>query len=182
VKEIKDKKCKVCKEPFKPYSSLTQVCSVKCAVQYSKDKIWKQEKKELVLKLQTTSDLKKIAKILFQKWIRLRDKGTNCISCQANTVLMDGSHYFSAGSYSHMIFDENNCHASCQQCNRFLHGNLIEYRKGLVKRYGEGFVLDLEKRAETKKEYKYTQFELRNIINHYKAKIKEYERNDKTSH
>ena len=171
---MKQKKCKYskCGKLFDPYSSLQQVCSISHAIEYSKEKAWKVKKKELVLGLQTVNDLKKIAKVVFQKYVRLRDSGKRCISCDSICMSGDGSHYFSAGVYSGMIFDEDNCHLSCVQCNRFFHGNLIEYRKGLVKRYGEGFVIALEKRAEQNRSKKYTLFELRNIINFYKAKLK----------
>jgi hypothetical protein len=49
----------------------------------------------------------------------------------------------------------------------YLSGNLIKYRKGLVKRYGEEFVLRLESEAEQRTK-KWSRDELEIIIETYK--------------
>jgi hypothetical protein len=50
----------------------------------------------------------------------------------------------------------------------FLHGNLIRYRQGLVERYGEQKVLELEDSANRNRLKKWTREELEEIINQYK--------------
>jgi hypothetical protein len=45
-----------------------------------------------------------------------------------------------------MRFDYDNIHGQCTYCNRYLEGNTINYRFGLIKRYGKKYVESLEKR------------------------------------
>jgi hypothetical protein len=54
-----------------------------------------------------------------------------------------------------------------------LSGNLIEYRKGLINKIGEEQLTLLE--LEANKTRKFTIEELKEIINTYKQKIKQYE-------
>jgi hypothetical protein len=130
-------------------------------------------KDDLRQKLKTLSDYEAEAKKVFQKWVRFRDKDLNCISCGTTKAkTWHGSHYFSANLYSGLIFDERNVHKSCDYCNVFLHGNLLEYRKGLLSRYGWEFVAKLENISDEKRVYKYTKDELIEIKKKYEAKIK----------
>lgn len=148
-----------------------------CALGFVKDKEIKKEAKEWKLtrkgmqdKLKTLSDYEKEAKKEFQKFIRLRDKNLPCISCfKMNCKDWAGGHYFSAGQYSGMMFEETNCHRQCNTfCNKFQSGNLIEYRKGLLARYGDQYVKELESLAESNRNYKYTREELISIKEYYK--------------
>jgi hypothetical protein len=50
----------------------------------------------------------------------------------------------------------------------YLSGNLIKYRQGLVKRYGEDYVKELEAEAENNKLKKWSRAELEQIILTYK--------------
>jgi hypothetical protein len=50
----------------------------------------------------------------------------------------------------------------------FLSGNLIKYRQGLVQKYGEQIVLDLEDSANTNRLKKWSRNELEVLINKYK--------------
>ena len=58
-------------------------------------------------------------------------------------------------------------------CNKKKHGNLLEYRRGLIKRFGEDYVNELDKMAQTPRKYEI--FELKELIVKYKKKIKELE-------
>jgi hypothetical protein len=49
----------------------------------------------------------------------------------------------------------------------FLSGNLIQYRMGLVRKYGEKIVKELEKQSEVRT-YKWSRTELEEIITKYK--------------
>lgn len=136
---------------------------------------WAKEKKIGYDNLKTLPQLEAEAKKSFQHWIRIRDKGLPCISC-GNLKPTDwaGGHYFPAGKYSGLMFDPRNVHAQCNTyCNNNLHGNLIEYRKGLVKRYGLEFVDKLESESDQKRNYKFTKAELIAKKLQYDIKIKE---------
>lgn len=165
---MKQKKCKVCQELFLPRQFAQCVCSPKCAMIHSKNlkqqkeqREWKQEKAVLKDKLKTLGQYEAEAKKSFQKWIRLRDKNLNCISCGINeTELFDGGHYKKAEIYSGVIFDPNNCHKQCRKCNRFLNGNELNYRQGLIQRYGVEYADAIELKANETRNYRYTKQEL----------------------
>jgi len=176
------KKCKVCKEPFEQYNSLISWCSPGCGYKLSQSKIkekkaeeWKVEKKQLRNKLKTLSQYEADAKKSFQHWVRLRDEELPCISCgNHNPSDWSGGHYFSAGMYSGLMFDPDNCHKQCNtHCNMYLSGNLLEYRKGLINRFGIDFVDRLEEKSNRLRDYKYTKQELIAKKLQYDIKIKE---------
>src|SRR5690606_15371588 len=135
----------------------------------------KKERAELKESLKSISAVINDVKKVFQHFIRLRDKDKPCISCgNKNPADWCGSHYFPAGVYSGLIFDERNCHGACNSyCNMYLSGNLVNYRIGLIERYGEEYVLKLEQDSLTMKNYKYTREELQQIKEKYKQKINE---------
>lgn len=108
--------------------------------------------------------LLKKAQDVFNKFIRERDKDKGCISCSAQVT--EAGHYRSRGHYGSLRFNEMNTNGQCTRCNCFLHGNLIEYRKGLVSRYGEKKVLWLESVSGFKK---WSRTELLAIIDMYKT-------------
>jgi len=111
--------------------------------------------------------LTKKAQTVFNKWIRNRDQNNGCISCGAQ--ITEAGHYLSAGHYSALRFNEMNTNGQCVRCNRFLSGNLIRYRQGLVKKYGESNVLILERSVAVRSVKKWSRFELEFIITHYKV-------------
>ena len=97
----------------------------------------KKERSELKESLKSISTVINDVKKVFQHFIRLRDKNKPCISCgNKNPADWCGSHFFSAGVYSGLIFDERNCHGACNSyCNMYLSGNLVNYRIGLIERF-----------------------------------------------
>ena len=104
------------------------------------------------------------AQKVFNAWIRKRDADKGCISC--GSTVTEAGHYLSQGHHSKVRFSELNTNGQCTRCNRFLHGNLINYRMGLVKRIGEDNVLILE--ANGKGPKKWQRFELEYILKNYK--------------
>lgn len=118
----------------------------------------------------TVPQLLKKCQIVFNKWIRERDKDLPCISCQNGRVEQAG-HFLSQGHHSILRFNENNTNGQCVRCNHFLSGNLINYRKGLVKKIGEARVQSLE--DYPKKAHKWNRFELIEKLEDYKARLKE---------
>lgn len=117
--------------------------------------------------MNTLPKLKKKAQDTFNKWIRNRDADKGCISCGGD--IDHAGHYFSSGQHSALTFDETNVHGQCIGCNNFRHGNLVYYRMGLVARYGDKYVKDLERKV-IRKTKKWDRVELEDIIQKYKLK------------
>jgi hypothetical protein len=109
------------------------------------------------------------AQTVFNKYIRERDKNLGCISC--GKPVEHAGHYFNVGHYSALRYNTMNVNGQCVRCNTYAHGNLINYRKGLVIRYGEERVKQLELLPEINKVKKWSRVELNTIIEIYKNKI-----------
>lgn len=167
-------KCKLCKIKFEAVRPLQQVCSYKCAIEHKKaqdKKKWQKEKKQIKENLKTLSDHIKELQIIFNKYIRLRDKNKNCISCDKfNGGNEQAGHYRSVGSCPELRFNEFNVNGQCVRCNMHLHGNQINYRKGLIKKYGIEKVLELEKKHNPRK-YTIPEIVELKVIYKYKCKF-----------
>jgi len=179
-KVLKEKKCKNCKEPFGPERPLQYLCNNgKCVYQYAEKKLQeketqaqKEKHKEYREKTKTNSDYIKITQQVFNKYIRLRDQNQNCISCDNPlTGKYDAGHYFSCGAYPNLRFHENNVFGQCVACNQHKHGNIHEYRIRLAERIGAASMEELKQLRNHPR--KYTTEELKELIQHYKQKIKE---------
>jgi hypothetical protein len=144
---------------------------VRVWVETEKQKQWKAKKTRLKKELMSLQDWLKLAQMTFNKYIRHRDKGLNCISCDKPPKKANAGHYFSQGGHSNVRFHEDNVHLQCEHCNSFLSGNLLNYRIGIEKRIGTARLIVLEVIAhETKK---WTVQELNEIIETYKRKLKQ---------
>ena len=149
-----NRRCKQCRKKVPAESAfVTQLrafCSFECLQQFTKSeqgrktiaKSYLAETRERKQKLKTKSDYLKEAQAAFNAYVRARDKDDACISC-GNYVLddqigggWDAGHYRSTGSAPHLRFNLHNCHKQCVKCNRFLSGNVAEYRKGLIHKIG----------------------------------------------
>ncbi len=95
-------------------------------------------------------------KTVCHKYIRLRDKGLPCISCnQPWHNEFDAGHFYSANSFSTLKFDETNISGQCIGCNRFNEGNESNYRIGLINRHSKGFVDLIDSKALLDKKIKH---------------------------
>lgn len=170
-------RCKNCKEKFEPVRFNQKYClkdeCIRVFVEEAKSKAWKKTKKNMQENLETIQDLVKATQIVFNKYIRLRDKDELCISCKQKPKKNNSGHFYNANNHWNVRFNEDNVHLQCEHCNTFLSGNLINYRENLLKKIGESKFQLLE--AEAKKTRKFTKEELKEIIETYKKKIKEYE-------
>ena len=126
-------------------------------------------KKKQLLKQVTTAKLKAKAQTIFNKWIRNRDADKPCVSCGKYQIEC-ASHFYSAGHYSHLRFDEDNVWGSCVKCNYYLSGNLIPYRIELEKRIGKERLQLLDAKANHKGYNKNDRFKYELIISQYKLK------------
>ncbi|MFK7671815.1 recombination protein NinG [Pseudomonas lundensis] len=192
-KQPKPKKCRVatCRASFVPQRLGQAVCSPKCAlatveVQKAKEKksLAQADRREIKVRkeaLKTRGDHIREAQQAFNEYIRTRDQaaGHLCISSgkpldwSGNAV--DAGHYRSVGSAPHLRFDERNCHAQSKQDNRFLSGNAVDYRIGLIARIGQEAVDALESDQSVRK---YTVDEIKAIKAEYRAKTKELKKGE----
>ena len=174
-KKLRKKKCKTCKEWFIPKSSFQVVCeSVDCAVSYAKkEMVKKQNQTKKAFNQSDKSKLKEKAQFWFNKFIRLRDKNLPCISCgHTQGRQFHAGHFRPVGANQQLRFNEFNCHKQCSICNNYKSGNLADYRINLINRIGLENVEALEKDNSVKK---YSEVELKEIIETYKNKCKELE-------
>lgn len=178
-----------CVEKFVPQRLGQKVCSPACAIAVApsnhdraRKAIAQRERKEIrerKAKLKSRGDYLREAQQAFNEFIRWRDRvaGHTCISSgrhldwAGNAV--DAGHYRSVGSAPHLRFDERNCHAQSKQDNRYLSGNAVDYRIGLIARIGLDAVEALERDQEP---LRYTIDDLKAISAHYRAKTRELKR------
>jgi hypothetical protein len=167
-------RCKNCKDKFEPIRFNHKFClkdeCIKAFVEEVKVKQWKTTKKRMKEDLKTLQDWLKETKTIFNKYIRLRDMGLVCISCQQPPKKKNAGHYFSSGGHSNVRFDEDNVHLQCEHCNTFLSGNLLNYQIGIEKRIGAQKLIELQARAHLTK--KWTIEELKDLIKEYKTKVR----------
>lgn len=165
---------KGCKVKFEPRGDNQVVCSPNCGyaktLQINEKKITdkvKQMKKDI----KTYSEWLKELQVLVNKYIRTRDKGKNCVSC--NKPLQgkfDAGHFLSVGNYPNLRFNEDNIHGQCVHCNRDLHGNQTEYGENLIERIGsKRYEALMDNRKEP---LKLSIPEIQELKKHYKSKIK----------
>ena len=169
-------RCKHCKEKFEPLRFNQKYCMkeecIRVWVETEKKKQWKAKKTRLKKELMSLQDWLKLAQMTFNKYIRHRDKGLNCISCDKPIKgVTHASHYFSSGGHSNVRFHEDNVHSGCYKCNVELSGNLLNYQIGVEKRIGGERLIALHEQAHTTK--KWTVQELNEIIETYKKKLKD---------
>ena len=187
-KPAKPKKCRVetCRASFVPARMGQAVCSPACAIidaprhePKARKALADIERKDIKArkeKLKSRGDHMREAQQAFNEYIRTRDQaaGHFCISSgkaldwSGNAV--DAGHYRSVGSAPHLRFDERNCHAQSKQDNRFLSGNAVDYRIGLIARIGQEAVDALESDQSVRK---YTVEEIKAIKAKYRAKTRE---------
>lgn len=116
----------------------------------------------------STPSLKKIAIRVFNAWIRKRDAGKPCISCGRYVTLQAG-HFYSAGNFNHMRFNEDNVHGQCLQDNYYKQQSDTLYRKNLIEKIGAERVAKLDFLASVKTPQKDNRFFYIELIEKYKS-------------
>lgn len=188
---IKERRKKTCANPacavqFVPAQLGQKVCGWACGLaiaparrDQARKAIEQHERREIKArkeKLKSRGDHIRDAQIAFNAYIRARDQaaGHSCISSgrpldwSGNQT--DAGHYRSIGAAPHLRFDERNCHAQSKQDNRFLSGNAVDYRVGLIARIGRAEVEALEADQSVRK---YTVEDLKAITAMYRAKTRD---------
>ena len=188
AKPPRPKRCRnaACGQTFTPQRLGQAVCSPACALANKDQNMPKarkaiadrerRETKKRKEKLKSRGDYLREAQIAFNAYIRARDQmaGHACISSgkpldwSGNQT--DAGHYRSTGAAPHLRFDERNCHAQSKQDNRFLSGNAVDYRIGLIARIGLEAVEALEADQSVRK---YTIDDLKAITAEYRVKLRD---------
>lgn len=168
-------RCKNCKEIFTQKRFNVKYCLEKdeCVKAWNderKAKDWKVKKKAMKESSLTVQKFAQDVQKTFNAYIRKRDEGKPCISCQKLPKKINAGHYFNANNHWNVRFDEDNVHLQCERCNTSLSANLIEYRKHLITKIGIERFESLEKRARLTR--KFTIEELKKINEIYKLKLK----------
>lgn len=175
------RKCKVCNEWFHPaYSNVAWCCPAHGAIyalelrakekikaeakrikaQKEAEKEGRERRQKMRESFKTKSQWDKEAQSAFNRYIRIRDEGKVCISCDSPLMgkgnyltgsAIDASHYRSRGAASHLKFNVFNVHSACTRCNRQLSGNAVEYRIRLIDRIGLERVERLESDNEPRR-------------------------------
>ena len=132
------------------------------------------------MKKPTKRSLKKKCWEAFSRYIRTRDciRTTGCpdwglcITCgkRYHFKLFQAGHFIS-GRHLSNLFSERGTHAQCYNCNINLKGNTLEYRRQIIKLYGEGVDLELEATARQNRQIK--PFEYIEMIDRFKQKTEE---------
>lgn len=118
--------------------------------------------------------VKKLDKV-FALYIRLRDCMPNgfgkCISCGKIKPYreLDCGHFFGRTNMA-TRFDEDNCSAECQGCNRASSDHLIYYQENLIKKIGIARFSTLRERAHSTK--KWENDELERMIRYYTNEVR----------
>ena len=149
--KAKQKTCRQCKTKFTPRTSLQVVCpDFACAITQGRKtaakareraakaerKIQRERKKAIKPRSKWLSELQAVV----NKYVRLRDAGLGCVSCDKPPNWhgqWHASHYYSRGHSSALRFNLWNIHKSCSVCNSHLSGNIGEYTPRLVKKIGQ---------------------------------------------
>lgn len=165
MKQCKPRKCKECQDYFQPANSLQNVCGWKCALERvnrinnqkattasnKADRLRKRDIKARKAALKSKSKWLAEAQVVFNKFIRLRDKDEPCISCGRfvhDNDLITGSrwdcgHYLTRGAFPELRFTEQNCAKQCSSCNggsdkytKKAHTVTQQYTENLIKKIG----------------------------------------------
>ena len=148
---VKLKECRQCGSKFSPWSSTQTVCGRICAAKLVKtekasEKAQIKARKEAI---KTYSEWKADAQKAVNEYVRLRDQGKPCISCQKPwDATFQAGHYRSRGAAPQLALDPRNIAGQCVQCNLHKHGNQAAFRLGLIEREGVAHVEALESENE----------------------------------
>ena len=170
-------RCKNCKQLFEPVRFNQKYCfdpeCVKVWVTTEQDKQWKKKKAKLKVELMTKKDYEKILQQLVNKYVRMRDKGQPCISCQKPIKgKMDAGHLYAVGNYPSVRFNLKNINGQCINCNQYNGGAINDYRLNFVLKYSREDLEELDKLAHQQRQYSVT--EIKEMIHEFKELTKNF--------
>ncbi|AHF77924.1 Bacteriophage protein [Sodalis praecaptivus] len=152
------RKCKECGIWFIPAYQNIQWCSPECGAKLAIKRRKKETQKAIAvlekkrkqeeaarrdklkvrkLSVKPLSYFAKLAQADFNTYIRERDAGLPCISCDRyHDGQYHAGHYRSTGANPELRFNEDNCHRQCSVCNNHLSGNIASYTPNLIAKIG----------------------------------------------
>jgi hypothetical protein len=134
----------------------------------------RKQTREKLAAMEKKSVLVKRAQRAVNLFIKMRDWGKPCISCNKphnpTPNYWDAGHFRSVGSAVHMRFIEENIHGQCKECNNWLGGNVLNYEIGLIERIGQQAVNALKADQTLRK---YSRDDLIAIAAHYNEKARQ---------
>jgi len=153
-----------CGEMFTPARQMQKACGPRCAslmVERQKartaEKAAREDRKQTRAQLEAMKSLRTLraeAQAEFNRFIRHRDRlaGWGCICCGVPLNWgstkpggeVDAGHYMSRGSSIELAFDERNVNAQRKGCNRPGGTTRAQFAAGMVARYGQAVVDELE--------------------------------------
>ena len=168
-------RCKNCKQLFEPVRFNQKYCfepeCVKVWVTTEQEKQWKKKKAKLKVELMTKKDYEKILQQLVNKYVRMRDKGQPCISCQKPIKgKMDAGHLYAVGNYPSVRFNLKNINGQCINCNQYNGGAINDYRLNFVLKYSREDLEELDILAHQQRQYSVT--EIKEMIQEFKELTK----------
>ena len=139
------------------------------------------ETKKALAKFKKRPEFIAEAQAAFNAYIRERDRDLPCICCGSFDASgaggigggWDCGHYISRAHASHLRFDERNAHKQRKGCNRPGGTTRAKYRAGLVARYSEQYVAELEALEYAPPSRDMTKEELVTIKETYQQKLKQ---------
>lgn len=146
LRQRKPKSCRECGETYAPRNAGQTACTPACALRQATKRRQRYELKARKAAIKNRTEWLKEAQDSFNRYIRIRDSLLPCISCGQPPGIgqRHASHYRSRAAAGQLRYHLKNTNASCSQCNHFKSGNVVEYRIGLVRKYGEEAVKGLE--------------------------------------
>lgn len=147
-RKLGERRCKQCNVIFTKTKPLQYVCSISCAIAYSKSK--EEKKKEKQLKERKKAGLEKIKSLADWKndlqkqinWIvKKLDADYPCISHpnMKGFLRYDAGHAFTVKVHSDIRFNLHNIHKQSSEANQ-RYGFCAEYADGIRNRYGQQYL------------------------------------------
>lgn len=171
---IKQKRgiCQICKDGReKPLTN--KLCGYHYQLNLKLKSVNKVNRKEVEDDDESVSILKKDLDVIFSQWLRLSnadDSGfCSCFICGESLPYseMQAGHFIKRGN-SLLRFDERNVKVNCRTCNELKDGNLVEYAAKLEEeRAGITEILF----EEANLVYKFTRYELKQMIADYSDRL-----------
>jgi len=190
MKARKLKKCRECPNEFYPVNSFNVTCGLDCSILFArkatKTATKKQYRKELTAFNKKNVPVKSLntkAQVAVNSYIRVRDQGKTCISCDnlrefagLTGQSMEAGHWHGVGAHPSLRFVLWNIRRQCSYCNDRLSGNPQKYRLGLIGRFGLEWVENREHQAANKPPNHYSKETLKRIKTIFTKKTKLYKR------
>lgn len=134
--------CRVCSKPFIRFQTMQTVCGGRCAARVGKlaRKAERESTRQRKEKLKRPKDWLAEARVVAQKYARVRDRLDGCISCDKGPNWQGqwhGSHFRSVGAASGVCLNLWNIHKACSQCNKWQSGNIAAYEPRLRAKIGD---------------------------------------------